>query len=55
MTAERANDTTSRESVAVIWAVLRLQPYLEGSRYTIRMDPEALRWLINMSNATGKR
>lgn len=54
-TAERAYGTTHRECLAVIWAVLILRPYLEGTRFTIRTDHDALRWILNMSDATGKR
>ena len=52
--AERAYDTTHRECLAVVWAVLLLRPYLEGTRYTIRTDHDALRWILNMADATGK-
>lgn len=33
--AESAYDTTPRERLAVVWAVLLLLPYLKGSRFTI--------------------
>lgn len=53
-TEERAYETTHRECLAVIWAVLILRSYLKGSRFTIRTDHQALRWILNMSDATGK-
>lgn len=38
----------------VVWAVLRLRPYLEGVSFTFRTDHEALRWILNMADLTGK-
>lgn len=47
-------DTTSQESLAVVWEVLILYPYLDGTIFTIRTDHDDLRWTLNISNATGK-
>lgn len=52
--AEKAYDTTHRECLAVVWAVLMLRYYLEGARFTIRTNHDALRWILNMADATGK-
>ena len=52
--AEKNYDTTQRECLAVVWAVLTLRPYLEGTRFTIRTDHLALKWLMNLSDASGR-
>jgi len=52
--AEAAYDTTERECLAVVWAVTMLEPYLQGTRFTIRTDHEALRWILTMTDAKGK-
>lgn len=52
--AEKNYDTTQKECLAVVWAVLILRPYLEGSRFTIRTDHQALKWLMNLSDASGR-
>lgn len=36
------------------WAVLMLRTYVEGHRFTIRTDQDALRCILNMEDATGK-
>lgn len=36
-------ETTHKESLAVVWAVLLLRPYLEGNRFNIRTDHEAFK------------
>lgn len=52
--AEQEYDTTHRECLAVVWEVLMLRPYLEGSRFTIRTHHDALQWILNMADATDK-
>jgi len=52
--AERNYNTTQRECLAVVWAVLMLRPYLYGTRFTLRTDHESLRWILNLSDASGK-
>lgn len=46
--------TTHRESLAVLWAVLILCPSSERARFTMRMDHEALRWIVATAETTGK-
>ena len=35
-------------------AVTHLQPYVEGKRFTVRTDHNALRWVMNFSDAQGR-
>lgn len=41
--AERKYDTTQWEYLAIVWAVLLLHSYFEGSRFTIRTDHDSLK------------
>ena len=52
--AERAYDTTQRECLAVVWAIFTLRPYLEMKQFTLRTDHDSLRWILNLSDATGR-
>lgn len=45
---------THRECLAVIWTLTHLRLCLEGTRFTIPTDHEALRWILSMTEATGK-
>ena len=40
---EKNYDTTQKECVVVVWAVLNLRPYLEGTQFTIRTDLYAVK------------
>lgn len=42
-----------REYLAVVWPILLLRPYLEGSQLTIRTDHDKLRSMLKMTKATG--
>lgn len=33
---------------------LLLRPYLEHKRFTIRMDHDSLKWILNLTNGTGR-
>lgn len=47
--------TNHKEYLEVIWAITFLRFYLEGTRFTIKTDHEALRWSLTMTEATGKQ
>ena len=52
--SEQNYTTTEQECLAVVWAVLILRPYLEGTEFTIRTDHDSLKLLLNLSDATGR-
>ena len=52
--AERNYTTTEQECLSIVWAVVILRPYLEGTEFTIRTDHDSLKWLLNLSDATGR-
>lgn len=42
------------EWLAIVWAVQTLRPYLERTRFTINYDYPALKWLMNIKEASGR-
>lgn len=52
--AEKNYSTTERECLAVVWSVFLLRPYLEGTRFTVRTDHAALKWMLHMDSAHGR-
>ena len=52
--AERKFTTTEKECKAVLWAVEKLRPYLEGSPVTVYTDHSSLVWLAKLSNPSGR-
>ena len=38
----------------MVWAVTTLRPYIEGLKFTIRTDHDALRWLLALTESSGR-
>ena len=51
---ERNYSKTERECFWVVWAVTTLRPYIEGLKFTIRTDHDALRWLMTLTDSSGR-
>jgi hypothetical protein len=51
---EKNYGATELECLAIIWAVRRLHPYLDGSKFTIITDHSALQWILDY-NGSNKR
>lgn len=51
---ERAYGTAHRECLEVVWAVFLLRPYLEGFRLTVCTEHDVLKWILNLTDWTGK-
>lgn len=52
--AERNYSVTERECLAVLWAVRKFRPYVEGTRFKVITDHSSLRWLVRLNNPTGR-
>jgi len=52
--AECNYSATERECVVVVWASLLLRPHIVGTRFTVRTDHAALKWVLHMNGAHGR-
>ena len=51
---QRNYSATERECYAVVWSVLSLRPYIEGTHVKVRTDHVALRWMLTLNDPTGR-
>lgn len=52
--AERKYSATERELLAVISAIMKFRPYIEGSKFTVITDNSSLQFLRNLKEPTGR-
>ena len=52
--SEHNYSATERECFAVVWAVRTLRPYVEGTKFTVQTDHDALRWLMYLTESSGR-
>lgn len=51
---ERNFSTTEKECLAVLWAVEKLRPYIEGVHFRVITDHYSLVWLYKLQNPSGR-
>ncbi len=52
--AERNCSASERECLAVVYGITTCRPYLYGERFTFHTDHAALRWLVEISDPSGR-
>lgn len=51
---ERKYSTTEKECLAVLFAIEKLRPYIEGTHFTVITDHYCLKWLNNIKDPVGR-
>jgi len=46
---------TDIEGLGVVWAITSLRPYIEGTRFLVRCDHKALKWILTTTACTNNR
>lgn len=49
---DQGYDSTQQKGLVIVWSELLLFSNLEGYRFTIRNDHDALKWILNITNST---
>jgi len=52
--ADQNYSTMERECLGVVWAVLKLRHFLDGQRFLIRTDHQALSWIYSTTHSSGR-
>ena len=54
LAAEKNYSVTEREALAVVAGIKYFQPYVYGRKFTVHTDHNAVRWLMNIREPTGR-